>query len=306
MLRKIATIISIAMLLFLFTTQITLADIEHFNWINPAYVGPDPYYPGGATIIAYKEGTPWNISLSVKNDYRQTPPPAIPKAVNVTGIKVYFDWGKWYNYTFGTPIKMEIEEVKVFQVGNVTPMVSEAPETWLHEYWVYVEYIPEGGVEVEYWDWHGGNFAVLSENHLVALILYNKMSTIMKVQPPLWYMINVTQARVLMIQSSIKFTEGMSYYSVGIFSTARTSLESASSFFDEALSIWDEKGTALEDAVAERESAEANYYNALADSTRKGADAAVINSYGLLFFGLGWIIIGIGLIGYVVRKPKAA
>lgn len=265
-------------------------------------MGRDLYYD--ESVVAYEEGTSWNVSLSVKNDYSHGMP-AIPEAVNITGIKVYFDWGEWYNYTFDTPVRMEIDEVKVFTVRNVTPTIEEAPETWVHEYWIYVEYIPESGGDVRTdWNWHGDNFAIMSEDHLAALQLYNKLVILMDVDPPLWYTINVTKARVLMIQAAVNFVEGTSYYTNGIFSTARESLQGASNLLDEALSIWDERGTALENAATAYKNAEANYYNALADSTIKESDAALTNSYGWLFFGLGWTLLGIGIIIYEAEKPK--
>ncbi|MGQ9725858.1 MAG: hypothetical protein ACUVQL_01865, partial [Candidatus Bathycorpusculaceae bacterium] len=72
------------------------------------------------------------------------PPPRIYLPVNVTAIKVYFDCGAWYNYTFSTPVRMEPLEVKVFNVGNTTPPLTNVPETWVHSYTVYVEYVHEG------------------------------------------------------------------------------------------------------------------------------------------------------------------
>ncbi|MBS7635826.1 hypothetical protein KEJ37_00535 [Candidatus Bathyarchaeota archaeon] len=45
-------------------------------------------------------------------------------------IKVYFDWGEWYNYTIDPPIYMNPLEVKVFSVWNITPSITIAPETW--------------------------------------------------------------------------------------------------------------------------------------------------------------------------------
>jgi len=304
MLRKIIAIIPIVLLLLLFPTQIAIARIEHFNWINPT-VGEDPYYHDYVT--AYKTGTWWNISLSVYNDYlTPPPPPRINLPVNITAIKVYFDWGKWYNYTFSTPVRMEPFEVRVFNIGNVTPPLTEAPEMWMYSYTVYVEYAPENvSIPVPPWSYSGDEFAVMSEDHFTSFQLYNKLTLMMRGGILLEF-INVTEARVLMIKASMEFTLGEQSYSSGAFKDAKTHLKNADNYINESLVAWNKQGTAFENATLE-------YYYALAIATRKQADAesiqataALNNSYGWIFFGLGWMLIGVGIIIYGARKPKVA
>ncbi|RJS82439.1 hypothetical protein CW707_01065, partial [Candidatus Bathyarchaeota archaeon] len=55
-----------------------------FGWIEPDYVGYDPYYD--EYIVGYLEGTYWNLSMSWTNDGANP--------INISAIRIYFDWGK--------------------------------------------------------------------------------------------------------------------------------------------------------------------------------------------------------------------
>ena len=301
--RKALFTLSIILLLApLLNTRNVTASIQRFAWIN-ATVGEDPYYR--QNVVAYKAGTPWNISISVYNDYlTPPPPPRIYLPVNITAIKVYFDWGAWYNYTFKTPVRMNPLEVRVFNIGNLTPIISAVPETWVYSYTVYVEYVtsidPSPKMD---WTWSGSNFAVMSEAHFHSFLLYNKLKGFMTTPiPP--SLINSTEAQVLLIKAYLEYTIGLQHYRNGAFEDARVHLQSADVYFADALNAWNQRGTAFEDAMLA-------YYNALTNATGKNADAELIqanaalnNAYGWIFFGIGWILIGVGIIVYGARKPK--
>ncbi|MEM1564088.1 MAG: hypothetical protein QW161_05395 [Candidatus Bathyarchaeia archaeon] len=296
-------------------TNLTTASIEHFAWTNPT-IGEDLYY--GRTVVAYKEGTPWNISISVLNDYlTPPPPPRIYLPINVTAIKIYFDWGGWYNCTFNPPVHMNPLEVKVFSVWNTTPSIAIAPEAWVHTYTVYVEYIVEGeDVRRTDWSWSGSNFAVMSEAHFECFKLYNKLKNIIGgiTSMPL----NSTEARILLAKALIEYNLGRQYYTNGAFKDARTHFAYAETYMNEALVVGEERGTEFEDAMLNYYNAMTEYYNSLANATIKQAEAelkqaeaqliqanaALNNSYGWIFFGLGWTLIGIGVIVYGFRKTR--
>lgn len=297
-------IIPLLIILLLLPMRMSSATIQHFSWIN-ATTGTDPLYD--QTVVAYQSGTWWNISISLINDYlTPPPPPRINLPINVTSIKAYFDWGKWYNYTFSPSIRMEPFEVKVFNVGNVTPPTTEAPETWVHSYTIYVEYIPEGDT-TPLTDWYtfGTNFAVMSQDHFTAFQLYNKLSMFVIDGIPVEFS-NVTEAQVLMAKAFMEMTLGRQAYDAGLFTNASTHLKNADQYITDAFDAWETQGTALENA-------QLDYLDALGYATRKQGDAdymqgsaALNNSYGWIFFGLGWVLIGIGIMFYGIRKPKAA
>jgi len=301
--KKIMALVPVLMLFLLLPNRTASAGIQHFSWINPT-VGDDPYYD--EYVVAYKTGTPWNTSISVYNNYlTPPPPPRIYMAINVTAIKVYFDWGKWYNFTFSPPVRMGPLEVRVFNIGNLTPPLAEAPETWVHSYTIYVEYVPEGGdTPVMDWYWYDDNFAVMSEDHFDAFKLYNKLIWIGEVGVP-FQGVNVTEAQVLMVKASIEFTLGEQSYRSGAFTDAETHFGNADNYMTASIAAWNDQGTAFENAMLE-------YYRALANATKKQADAdylqanaALNNSYGWIFFGVGWTLIGLGIIIYSAKKPKA-
>jgi len=299
--RKILLIIPLLLSTILVVPNPAKASIEHFAWTNPT-IGEDLYY--GRTVVAYKEGTRWNISISVCNDYlTPPPPPRVYLPINVTAVKVYFDWGEWYNCTFSPPVHMNPLEVKVFDIWNFTPSIAVAPETWVHTYTVYVEYVVEGeDVHRMDWLWSGSNFAVMSEAHFESFQLFNKLKNIIGyiTSMPL----NSTEARILMAKASIEYNLGKQYYINGAFEDAETHFQNAEIYLDEALTVGEERGTAFEDSMLD-------YYNALAHATEKQAEAELLqanaalnNSYGWIFFGLGWTLIGIGVIVYGVRKTR--
>ncbi|MEM0096240.1 MAG: tetratricopeptide repeat protein [Candidatus Bathyarchaeia archaeon] len=292
------------------------ASIQRGAWIN-ATMGEDPYY--GRNVVAYKTGTTWNISISVYNDYSTTnpnpPPPRINRPVNITAIKVYFDWGEWYNFTFKTPVRMAPLEVKVFNVGNITPPLSKVPETWVYSYTVYIEYVTEIDPSPKMdWTWSGSNLAVMSEAHFDSFRLYNKLKNIMSGIPILPSLtVNSTEAQVLLVKAFIEYNLGRQYYVNGAFEEARTHLQNADAYITQALAAWNTRGTELENATLQYYNSLAEYYNSLANATGKSAEAELVqasaalnNSYGWIFFGIGWTLIGVGIIVYGLKKPKTA
>jgi hypothetical protein len=300
--KKIAIILMLPLLLM--STQIVNAGIQNFAWINPI-VGDDPYY--ATTVVAYKTGTWWNISIGVYNNYLTPPPPPRTNLpINVTAVKVYFSWGKWYNQSFTPPLHIEPFGVNVLTIGNLTPPLTEAPETWMYSYTAYVEYIPQGSnTPITDWSHSDSNFAVMSDDHFTAFQIFNKLQSIMRT-PISLESINSTEARVLMVKASMEFTLGKSSYVSGSFTDAKTHLVTADNYFSAALNAWSSTGTALENSTID-------YYSALTNATKRNADAGLIqanaalnNSYGWIFFGLGWMLIGIGIIVYGTRKPKVA
>jgi hypothetical protein len=110
---------------------------------------------------------------------------------------------------------------------------------------------------------------------------------------------NIIETQVLFSKLYMKLMQGMQYYQMGLFDTAKSHIQDADSFMTEALTAWNTTGTAMEDTDMGRKNAEANYYNGLANSS-------LVNAYGWLLFGLGCVFIAIGIIIYGARKPKAA
>lgn len=303
--KKITAIVCFLMLsliLMALTTSVKAPNGSHFRWVNPAYMGPDMFYDTSYpynTIVGYLEKTNWTFTASWTN-FDSDP-------LNVSAIRIYFDWGKNYTHSFSTPLQIMPGNTKIFQISNMTPSTEEAPELWTHEYIVYIDSVNSTSPPYEnlspigiYGD---NDFAVLSADHLECLKIFTKFGMFASSMgggwpPVMTEMPNITETQVLFTKLYMKLMQGMQYYQMGLFGTAKSHLQDADAFMAEALTAWNTTGTAIEDADMGRKNAEANYYNGLANST-------LVNAYGWLLFGLGWVFIGIGIIIYGARKPKA-
>jgi len=294
--RKNATMICLMtclLILTALTASIRASNGSHFKWVNPAYAGPDmfysPIYPF-VSIVGYLEGTRWNFSMSIKNDY--------PGPFNISAVRVEFEWGRNYTHRFSSPHRVLPGHTKIFHVSNMTPFIEDVPELWTYHYDVYIDRINDTSIEI----YENDDFAILSEDHLECLRIFAKLGifsfpTDGELPPFITDLPNVTETQVLLVRVSMRILQGMQHYQMGLFGQAESYLQDADVSLVEALSVWNMTGTAMEEAIIGRREAEGNYYNALADSS-------LVNAYGWLFFGLGWILIGLGVIIYGARKPK--
>lgn len=116
-----------SLMLMALTTSVKAPNGSHFRWVNPAYMEPDMFYD---TIVGYLEET-WTFTTSWTNFG------SIP--LNVSAIRIYFDWGKNYTHNFSTPLQIMPGNTEIFQISNMTPSTEEAPELWTHEYIVYID-----------------------------------------------------------------------------------------------------------------------------------------------------------------------
>jgi len=303
--KNTATVCFLAFLLMLMalTTSVQAPDGSHFKWVDPAYMGPDMFYGPSypyKTIVGYLEETDWTFTTSWTN--HDSDP------LNVSAIRIYFDWGKNYTHSFSTPLQIMPSNTEIFQVSNTTPSTEEAPELWTHEYIVYIDRVNSTSPPYENLSpigvYGGNDFAVLSADHLECLKIFTKFGIFTSSMGGGWPSMmtglpNITETQVLFTKLYLKLMQGMQYYQMGLFGTAKGHLQDADAFMTEALTVWNVTGTAMEDADMARKNAEANYYNGLANST-------LVNAYGWLLFGLGWVFIGIGIIIYGAKKPKAA
>jgi len=316
-----AKAIAIMGLLLLSATMITLVNranaapptLYTFAWIEPAYVGYDYYYE--TYITGYVQGTYWNFTMSWTNYY------SVP--INISTIRMYFSWGQ--NYTFtppSAPLKVDPGQTKTFTWSGLTPLVSETSELWTHSYDLYIHHVnatnaeittpPVGVPSSPIWIHHGSDFAVLSTDHLGCENLWVKLHPVLGTSsamastaatsiPP-----DITKVYILMQKATMEFDLAERILKTGVFGEAKTHLTNADTLYSQALDTWDQRGTAIEDATLNNTIAQTNLYNAQADAERKTGDAALVNAYGTLLFGLGWVFIGLGVVVYGLRKPKTA
>lgn len=277
-------------------------------WVEPDFVGNDPYL---GYIYGYVENTNWNFSFSWVNGG------IIP--MNVSDVRVYFDWGKNYTTSYSTINQIMPGMTQTFTVYNATPPITEAPELWRHHYDVYLDYVNNtvapyqviGSDHVA----SGSDFAVLSADHLACLQLWSKLSSVSwysassvstAASTAIYSPTDITGVYILFAKAHMEYNLGLDIFNAGVFGDAKTHLTNADTLYSQALDTWDQRGTAIEDASLNNTIAQTGLYNAQADAARKSADAALVNSYGYLLFGLGWTFIGLGVIIYGMRKTKTA
>ncbi len=291
---KTACMLSLLMLSLLAVAvinQAKAAPLVNFAWLEPDYVGEDPYT--GENIVGYLEGTDWNFTMSYTNND--------PVAINVSAVRTYFTWGQNYTYNYATPLQILPGTTYVFNMFNMTPSVGQAPEYWTYSYQVWIEHV--NGTSPPYTNytmlgWSGSHFAVLSTDHLTDLDIWFKYSMFMGGSMTTFpFNLNFTEAQVLFTQGVFELYQGYQIYLAGMFGTARTHLQNGDALFTQAITSWNQTGSALDDANVNFQNSQGNYFNALADSSRA-------NGYGWLLFGLGWVFIGIGVIAYGARRPK--
>jgi hypothetical protein len=307
-------VLTLSLTLLALATTARAADGPPYGWVEPAFNGYDPYYdqaPDYVThIVGYVEGTNWNLVLTWTN--YEAPP-----SINVSAIRVFFDWGKNYTYSFATPIQVMRGMTQTFSVYNVTPSTAEASELWTHSYQIWIDHVndtapPFGNAGTVFFN-SGSGFAVLSANHLECLNVMSKYSlflgpTLMQAQmvTPTAFFPNITEAQVLFVQAMLEFNQGEQMFSAGVFSSARMHFDAGDTLITEALTAWSNQGSAMENADIAYKNGQANYYDGQGQYYIALGDASKTNAYGWVLFGVGWMFIGIGIIVYGYRRPKPA
>ncbi len=296
---KITAILCLMMLspiLLALTHPVNAPNGNHYAWVDPDYVGYDPYYD--AEITGYLEETNWDLTLSWTN-WGGDP-------INISAIRLWFDWGKNYTYSFASPMQIMPGITQIFNIYNMTPPVEEAPERWgPHYYDIWIDHVndttqPYGELSPIYFSW-GFDFVALSQDHLDCLNYMLKEELV-----ELFFFSNITEVQVLAGKAWYEFELGGAIYEGGDFSEASAHLEAADQYVDDALDAWNEKGSAMEDANLANANAQANYYNGQGVYYNALGEASKTNAYGWLLFGLGWVFIGLGILVYGARRSKAA
>lgn len=277
-----------SLLCLLMITAVAAASIAPANaitektWLNPAFVGEDDS-TGVSNMVGYVEGTNWNLSLIWSNPYIYQ--------VNVSSIRVFFEWGKNYTWRYSTPMGIKSSATQTFNIYNATPSTEEIPEYIAYRYTVYIDTVDGAGVplaSIEAGDWPP-YFEVLSSDHLACLNIIAKLSA--SGFPTIPTSNDITRVNFLLKQADIEYEQGRRLFLSHAYVSAKPHLENADSLYTQALNAWNIIGSNNENVTTNNQIAMGN---------------ATLNiSYAWMFFGIGWILIGIGVIVYSARKPMA-
>jgi len=250
------------------------------NWINPVYEGYDNFL--GATVVAYEEGTTATLAVNVRNHYAED--------ANIT-VTVQMDWTAG-NVTSKTEIPKGVSHV--FELGISIPSTVTVSNLVTHSYTITIEYNRTGTVTSE-GPYSYTNFAVYSSDQADARLLREEVETWLDAYTaPTFYM--PSEARKLWIEAQVEKSMGDDAYdNYGNFADAKTHYSNASDLIESALTSEVDKTSSFEDALLELVDSAGSYLS------MQGWGFIVIG----VGFGIGFLLMGIGVVVYLVRKSGA-
>lgn len=259
--------------------------INDYNWIGAILRNNYDYFYG-TSVTAYEEGTVASLAVNVYNDY------SMANQVNVSSVIVGFDWGT--NYTSGecnidNPCEIRLYESNIFSITFTVPSTSVASNLATHSYTIYVEHVNSttGNKEiVDTWTQSGYRFAVFSPDQAAAYRFKKEVEA----YPSYMYIPFFTaKARESITKSTVAESMGDNEYMAGNFDSAKSHYQNALDLMQQAWSNETEKWSTFEDAFA--------------GLLRGGENLLMMQGYAWLFFGIGFLLIGIGALVYLVRRP---
>jgi len=267
------------------------ASIASYNWIGAiARNSPDNFY--GVLITAYEENTTANLVVNVYNDRH------FADQINVSAVKVGFDWGQ--NYTsvecnITNPFVIPYGQSHVFSVTFTVPSVLLANNFVTHGYTIYVEQVnsTSGNVQIlqPTWTQSGDGFAVFSSDQADAYNSKKQIEAYPSTTTISGFPILTAQARELIVQSNVAKTLADNDYMQGDFSGAKKYYGDSLNYIQEAYSNDTQQWSTIE--------------NALTALIQGGAGLLMFQGYAWLFFGIGFLLMSIGVLVYLTRKrPK--
>jgi len=269
--------------------------IQWWRWSGAAFTGFDAFY--AEDIVAFKEGTSAVLFVSVKNDYSPT------KSINVSAVKVGFDWGTNYTSTQAsqvTPVVMQPDEIRVFTISFTVPNASDVSNLYLHDYKIYVEHINATtglkkivGTWVKYSYTVDYFFAIYSTDQAQA----REMSQIISgMSMPSF---NSTSAKLYWNKATNETTLGGILYNQGDFAGAKSHYATAMSLRNQAFSAEQTTTGGLQDAQLAVLQAQARSLDATASYLNGLGSMWILIGVAAVLFAIGYIIRGFG----TLRKP---
>jgi len=282
----------VAVLFLLALTSISMVahvqadSIQEWSWRGYITFGTEPFYH--ERVVAYEEKSTAILDVSVKNDYSPSKP------VNVSAVKVGFDWNENYTSTqasMDSPVVMQHSEIRVFTVSFTLPNTTVASNLYLHGYTVYVEHVNSTtGAKRIVGTWVGHSydedyyFAVYSHDQAAARRASQIISGFATMPK-----FNTTKAKLLWGRADNETNTAESLYNRGDFAGASERYEAALSLMRQAFQYeesrdvnFDAAELALLDAQVKQIEAWANYANGLSNLWTLLGVAAVLIAIGYI------------------------
>jgi len=293
--RKAASCCMVFGVLLMLCTVVVLpakASVSNFNWIGAIMRNSyDDFY--GASVTAYEENSTASLVVSVYNNYYSAVYPYSAVQVNVSAVKVGFDWGSNYTSTecsIDEPVQIAPYQSHVFTITFRVPSTSAVSNFVTHSYTIYAEHVNStSGAKktVGSWTESGSGFVIFSADQAVA---YNSKMELEATYPSYPYYIPILTAkgRQLLAESSAERTAAGRYYTRGTFDSAKLHYQNALALVRQALSNETETWSSFEDLFA--------------GLLRSGGNLLTMQGYAWLLFGIGFILMSIGSLVYLIRK----
>lgn len=276
--KKLFRILVFMALISLTVIRPTEATITWRKWANPARTSYlDNYYE--TSVIAYDRGTTAILLVTVENNHNDSA---------YFRVRVKIDWAD--DNVTSTEHKISKGKSHNFEIEIVIP--DTASNRYIHTYTIYSEYrFAPGDPWTHDDDERHINLVVYSPEQSEANSLKEKLDA----YPPYYYysqipLLSSSKFRELMINASLHKSNGAKSYARGDFAGARDHYKLALNYTIEAYASDTEYLSSLEVALVGIINAGESY----------------LSFQGWAFFvaSLGFLLMGIGVIVYLVRRSK--
>lgn len=273
--KIVVTLVSILSLLLLLAP--VNAAVDDYRWINPTFQGYDDFY-GSAYIYAYTAGTEATLHLRVRNPR--------PEKANAT-VFVEMDWATENITSIEKNMTIQPGKTADFTVKIYVP--STASNMFRHRYKIFTQYFV-GTTKYTYLDVDSQNFVAFTSDQAEARRLRTELGYWPSGVSGYYWFPPSSKAWELWQKASVEQQIADKEYASGNFGTARTHYELALNYTKEAVSTHVSGSTSFENAFL----------------TLFTSGGNLMNFYGLAFFlgSIGFLLMGIGVIVYLIRKSK--
>lgn len=266
------------------TVNFAHASVSGHNWVGAVIRDQTDSFLGYVSA-GYQVGSSARLVVNVYNH--------LSKQMNISTVKVWFDWGINYTSTeanITNVYAMPTGTSHLFTVTFTVPDTTIASNLVKHSYKIYVEDVNATSGSKKQLNSNspltGSDFAVLSSAQATAIETNREIDKYSG-----YYLFMTAKARELALMASGARTLGGNAYQRGDFTSAAAN-------YQEALTLY-------QDAWSNETESILGFEQALKDLMISGQSELNMVGWGYITFGIGWVFIGIGIIIYAVRKPKA-
>jgi hypothetical protein len=281
----ICIVLCAAVLVAVVNMPVARASITNYNWINAVARNQyDDFY--ASMVTAYEEDTSASMVVSVSNEN-------YPGPLNVSAVKVGFDWGSNYSSSecsINKTFVIASRQSHVFTITFTVPSAAFASNLVTHSFTIYVESAknatgPPNRI-VASWTMQGDSFALFSADQAAAYRYEQEVNAYPTTNIGIPFL--TSKARQLLVESDAAKTLASDSYNRGDFSSAATYYKSSLDSIKQAWSNETAKWSTFEDAFA--------------SILQGGGNLLTMQGYALLIFAVGFLIISFGVLIYLSRR----